>query len=200
MPNEIELDEWNELSPRQQDIVEHTIEVVDEYGQFNQSSDANGAHYFDGSKNVFKSEGIMCKSCIFYNEEAGDCLVVAGNIDPEGLCKLWVIPEDELSETPEQETNMSEVEKRDFNAKERQHLADTGAAMKDGSYPIRNEQDLKNAIQSFGRASDPEAVKAHIKARAASLGLTGELPDSWKSTDKSLWSGAFNPRSINKIG
>ena len=200
MPNEIELDEWNELSPRQQDMVEHTLEVVDEYGDYDQGSGANGAHYFDGTKNVFKSENIMCGNCIFFNEEVQKCLVVAGNIDPEGLCKLWVIPEDELSETPEQENNMSEVEKRDFNAKERQHLADTGAAMPDGSFPIRNAQDLHNAIQSFGRASDPEAVKAHIKARAASLGLTGELPDSWKTTNKSIWSDAFSPLNINKIG
>lgn len=103
MPNEIEMDEWNELTPRQQDMVEHTVEVVMEYGEFDQGSGANGAHYFDGSKNVFKSEGVMCKNCIFFNEDTEECLVVSGNIDPEGLCKLWVIPEEEFSETPEQE-------------------------------------------------------------------------------------------------
>jgi len=200
IPNEIELDEWNELSPRQQDMVEHTIEVVDEYGQYNQGSGGDGAHYFDGTKNVFKSEGIMCGNCIFFNEDAGNCLVVAGNIDPEGLCKLWVIPEEEFTETPEQENTEDMTEKRDFNAKERAHLADTGAAMPDGSFPIRNAQDLHNAIQSIGRAKDPEAAKAHIKSRAASLGLTSELPDSWKSTNKSIWSDSFNPLGVNKIG
>jgi hypothetical protein len=200
MPNEIEMDEWNELSPRQQDMVEHTLEVVDEYGDYDQGSGANGAHYFDGSKNVFKSENIMCGNCIFYNEEIQKCLVVSGNIDPEGLCKLWVIPEEEMAETTAQETEEDMTEKRDYNAKERQHAASTGAALPDGSFPINNAQDLHNAIRLYGQAKNPDAAKAHIKARAASLGLTGELPDSWKTTNKSIWSDAFSPLGVNKIG
>ena len=73
----------------------------------------------------------------------------------------------------------------DFTDKEREHLAATGAAMKDGSYPIRNEQDLKNAIQAFGRAKNPDAVKAHIISRAKTLGLTHLLPDSWNVSGRS---------------
>jgi hypothetical protein len=37
-------------------------------------------------------------------------VVVEGSIDEEGLCKLWVIPEDELGETPEQETQEDAME------------------------------------------------------------------------------------------
>ena len=197
-PTQDELSEWESLSDRQKEMAENNAEIVMQFGMFKQDSSADGAHYFDGSKNPFGKDGIKCDNCIFFNENANQCVLVEGSIDPEGLCKLWVIPEDELSETPEQENNMSEVEKRDFNAKERQHLADTGAAMKDGSYPIRNEQDLKNAIQSFGRASDPEAVKAHIKARAKTLGLTDLLPEEWKTTKKSIWDGSFDPNIIAK--
>lgn len=203
MPNDIEMDEWNELSPRQQDMVENIAEVVMEFGQFDKGYGANGAHYVDGSKNVFKSENIMCSNCIFFDEINKQCLAVSGNIDPEGICKLWVIPEEEFSETPEQEKEeemTEEVEKRDFNTKERQQMAESGAAMPDGSFPIRNAQDLHNAIQSIGRAKDPEAAKAHIKARAKSLGLTSELPDSWNATSKSIWDGSFNPMGFNKIG
>ena len=197
IPNEIELDEWNELSPRQQDMVEHTVEVVDEYGQYDQGSGANGAHYFDGTKNVFKSENIMCGNCIFYNEEAQKCLVVSGNIDPEGLCKLWVIPEEEMAETTAQETeenNMQDItEKRDYNTKERQHAASTGAAMPDGSYPINNRTDLENAIRSWGRGGAKPEVKAHIISRAKTLGAMDLIPDNWKSSTKSVWDGSFDP-------
>jgi hypothetical protein len=201
MPNEIEMDEWNELSPRQQDMVEHTVEVVEEFGQYNQGSGGDGAHYFDGSKNVFKAQNIMCGNCIFYNEDAGDCLVVAGNIDPEGLCKLWIIPEEEFTETPAQETEeeiMEDVTKRDFNAKEREHAAATGAAMPDGSYPINNRTDLENAIRSWGRGGAKPEVKAHIISRAKTLGAMDLIPDNWKSSTKSVWDGSFDPTIFAK--
>jgi 2'-5' RNA ligase len=48
------------------------------------------------------------------------------------------------------------------------------------SFPIRNEQDLRNAIQAFGRAKDPAAAKKHIISRARSLGLPRLIPKQWK--------------------
>lgn len=69
--------------------------------------------------------------------------------------------------------------KHDFSTKERKALAKKGEAMPDGSYPIRNKQDLKDAIQAIGRAKDPEAVKRHIKKRAAALDATNSLPEDW---------------------
>ncbi len=71
--------------------------------------------------------------------------------------------------------------KRDFSSKERDQLASTGAALPDGSFPIKSVQDLKNAIHAIGRAKDPAKAKAHIIARAKSLGATSELPDGWVS-------------------
>jgi hypothetical protein len=78
--------------------------------------------------------------------------------------------------------------KRDFSSKERSRAADSGAAMPDGSYPIKNVGDLKNAIQAVGRASDPAAAKRHIISRARALGATDELPDGWvnKALEKIL--------------
>jgi hypothetical protein len=67
--------------------------------------------------------------------------------------------------------------------------------MQDGSYPIANEQDLRNAIQSFGRASDPAAVKRHIIRRARALGSVKLLPEDWNVTKNvdSIWYGALLP-------
>lgn len=100
---EDEMAEWEALSERQKEMAETTAELAMEFGMFKQDSSANGAHYFDGSKNPFKAEGIKCYNCIFFNEDTNQCIVVEGQIDPEGLCKLWVIPEDELTETPSEE-------------------------------------------------------------------------------------------------
>ncbi|MDE1828474.1 MAG: hypothetical protein KGH65_04920 [Candidatus Micrarchaeota archaeon] len=74
-----------------------------------------------------------------------------------------------------------QIEKREFSDKERSRLADKGHAMPDGSYPIETVGDLKNAIQSFGRAKNPAAVKRHIKKRARELGRADLIPENWKS-------------------
>lgn len=74
------------------------------------------------------------------------------------------------------------VGNRDFSADKRKDLAKTGAALPDGSYPIETVEDLHNAIQAFGRAKDPEAVKRHIIKRARALGATKSLPADWKVT------------------
>jgi hypothetical protein len=73
-----------------------------------------------------------------------------------------------------------DVAKRDFSAAERRSAADTGAAMSDGSFPIKTREDLKNAIHLAGHAKDPGKARAHIKARAAALGASDMIPDSWK--------------------
>lgn len=68
---------------------------------------------------------------------------------------------------------------RDIPGAERQKMAKTGAAMPDGSFPIANTMDLKNAIQSIGRAKNPAAAKAHIKKRAKALGAEQMIPEGW---------------------
>jgi hypothetical protein len=70
--------------------------------------------------------------------------------------------------------------KRDFSAGRRRADAKSGAALPDGSFPIENKSDLHNAMQAVGRAKDPAKARAHIRARAAALGLTSELSDSFK--------------------
>ena len=70
---------------------------------------------------------------------------------------------------------------RQFTADERKKAAKEGAALPDGSYPIYNQDDLDNAIQAIGRASDPGAAKAHIRKRAKALGLKLPDTDTWKT-------------------
>lgn len=71
----------------------------------------------------------------------------------------------------------------DFTADQRRHLASTGEAMPDGSYPIRNRSDLAKAIMALGRANNPQAIKRHIIARARALHAVALLPKSWNITD-----------------
>jgi hypothetical protein len=88
--------------------------------------------------------------------------------------------------------------KRDFTADQRKAAAAKGEAMPDGSYPIANRDDLKNAVRAVGRASDPDKAKAHIKSRAKALGCTGDLPDTWKTADAGVLDRLLTRLGIGK--
>ena len=75
---------------------------------------------------------------------------------------------------------LTDVFKRERSMATRERLAASGAAMPDGSYPIVTVEDLRNAIQAFGRASNPQATKEHIMRRARALGRTDLIPENWK--------------------
>lgn len=86
------------------------------------------------------------------------------------------------------EQHPDEIEKANnktyFSHKERMDLAERGEAMPDGKYPIRNSQDLKDAIRLVGASDMPKSeVKAWIKKRAKELGLENELPESWNKKE-----------------
>jgi uncharacterized membrane protein YkoI len=71
--------------------------------------------------------------------------------------------------------------KRDYSTESRTDMAEEGMAMPDGSYPIKDEEDLKNAVKAFGRAKDKQATMKYILKRAKALGLEGILPENWSS-------------------
>lgn len=88
---------------------------------------------------------------------------------------------------------------REFSAASRADMADSGEAMPDGSYPIPDKGALKRAVQSYGRASDPAAVKRHIIRRARALGATAMLPEGWGgSPSKALGELKAEPMSTGQ--
>jgi hypothetical protein len=91
----------------------------------------------------------------------------------------------EQEEAEEIEAEAAEIAlKRAFSEESREELANSGMALPDGSYPIKTEGDLKNAIQAFGRAKDKEAAKRHIMKRARALGLEKLIPSNWMMSQK----------------
>lgn len=75
----------------------------------------------------------------------------------------------------------AEVAAAEFTQSQRERLAKKGHALPDGSFPIRNKQDLKNAVKSWGLAkkSNKAAAKKFIKLRAKQLDAMNELPTTW---------------------
>lgn len=89
--------EWDSLNERQQELATDFAEVVLEYGKFDQSSMADGAHYAPAAKNPFQADGLVCGNCIFFDELGNGCQIVSGMIEPGAVCKMWIIPESLLT-------------------------------------------------------------------------------------------------------
>lgn len=68
-----------------------------------------------------------------------------------------------------------------YNTAERKRMADTGAALSDGSFPIKTKADLRRAIKAVGRGADHDEIRAHIATRARALGLEAMVPDNWNA-------------------
>lgn len=173
---------------------DEVVGMIAEFGRFGVSVDADDAEFeFDeeSGKVTFTSARIASASIVsipafaeawvalgtapdnFMPPPKDDC----DPTDPDGDCY-----DPKAVADSEGIAQGDTTQARDVSTEERKGLADKGHAMPDGSYPIANCGDLKNAIQAIGRAKDPAATKAHIKKRASALSCPDvELPEGWKA-------------------
>lgn len=128
---------------------------------------------FDMKENIKKILGMDTK--------IDDCSIVElAKAVSEGLLDIDVLKD--AKEKLEKAKN-----KHYFSVSERKELADKGEAMPDGKYPIRNKQDLKDAIRLSGSSDKSKTeVRMWIKKRAKELGLEEELPENWKDESKEI--------------
>lgn len=92
-----------------------------------------------------------------------------------------------MTTSPETTATEPGEAKREFSQAKRDKLAKTPKAMNDGSYPIENVGDLRNAISAYGRADEEKrpALRAHIVRNAKRLNATNMLPKNWTETPAS---------------
>ena len=107
--------------------------------------------------------------------------------DPKGLCNVYhrvalgAPPGKGHGKSFEDDLEL----KKDYSADARAKLGAKGQAFRNSngewSYPIADVQDLKNAIQAFGRSNpkDRSRLKAYIERRARALGHPELIPDNW---------------------
>jgi hypothetical protein len=86
-------DENTDLSANNVALLQATEAIADQMGMWPQEG-PNGAHYM--AESPFVDSGMRCAHCLMY-EGGGACEVVEGEIAPEGVCKLWVIPASKLA-------------------------------------------------------------------------------------------------------
>ena len=81
-----------------------------------------------------------------------------------------------LDDDPENETAV-------ISRRVRERLAREGKAMPDGSFPIRNVNDLRSAVRAYGRAKTgaKAATRKHIIKRAKQLRREDLIPPRWST-------------------
>jgi hypothetical protein len=74
-----------------------------------------------------------------------------------------------------------------ISRKMREKLAGEKKALPDGSFPIRNVSDLRNAVQAYGRSKPGKRglVRRHIVKRARQLEKTDLIPENWREASDS---------------
>lgn len=86
----------DELNERQQVLYGYLEDIVGRYGAFNSGIGADGAHYMSPENNPFAKDGMNCANCVFF-EGGGGCEILNQEVEPNGACKFWIIPEKLLS-------------------------------------------------------------------------------------------------------
>ena len=109
------------VTPRQKALYDAVEGVAELFGKFDQGTGPDGAHYVAESP----FDGMVCSSCVFY-EGARGCEVVDGDIAPEAVCKLWIIPEALMPGAESEGTDTTEPVRSDMTVNDEYRRTDDG--------------------------------------------------------------------------
>jgi hypothetical protein len=115
---EIEEEYEDMLSPANLALAESYDGIAEEYGPWSQ----NDAHYM--TENPFAKDGVKCSNCVFFESEEGRCYIVQGEIAADAICKLWIIPEERMSEEKKPEPTPAVDEKAAEDMRAQQESVD----------------------------------------------------------------------------
>lgn len=82
-------------SPRQNLMIRTLLAVVAKVGGFARDAGSEGAGYVTAAKNTGAASGFKCGNCAFFRGRNG-CAIVRGEVQADGVCRLYVIPQDRL--------------------------------------------------------------------------------------------------------
>ena len=134
--------------------------------------DMNGVARF---ADLIQSINYLAQGAEFESEIEGDQSPVPAalrNWLKNGTDVFRAMADEEVSELV---AAVSGYSKRKFSAADRRKDAKDGVALSDGSFPIKDADDLANALRLVGHAKDPAKARAHIRRRAKILGLEAKL-------------------------
>jgi len=158
-------EEYVNLTARQKAMAEAYEDIAETFGRFDQSIGPDGAHYMVADDNPFIEEGMACGNCVAFRG-GGACEWVQGEIQPEGLCKLWVIAADKLAGVEPQPVPDYPAESEDDGEDGSDELQLIGADAEESAMPeIRIERAAPLARVEWRVSGVPE--NKNIKGYAA---------------------------------
>ena len=96
--DEKQYDPDDVLTPRQRLMYDKFEWIAETLGPWDGSTGPDGAHYIPASDNVFADAGMKCANCVFF-EGGGGCEILDQAVEPDAVCKLWIIPADAVKES-----------------------------------------------------------------------------------------------------
>jgi hypothetical protein len=115
------------------------------------------------------------KWAFYFDDRGGDPIFTPTSMNYTDAVK-WA--KGEAKKAGKTEIYVGESLNEGYSDEERMELAKKGLALDDGSFPIKDLADLKNAIQAYGRAKDQAAAAKFIAKRAKALGAEDLIPDT----------------------
>lgn len=180
------------LSPRDAALYEAYEKIADQFGMWTQAD----AHYV--AESPFADQGMICSNCSLF-EGGRLCEVVEGDIDPNAICKLWVIRSGLLSEVDGQPTDAASAGSTSADAVPvslRMIEGDSvsvAATVAPASVEARAEVDL--AAPSFMRSSAKRGLALHEE------GLSGDgLKPQTVADARKMAAGQISEAKWRKIG
>lgn len=152
------------------------------------------AHYM--TENPFRDEGLACLNCVAYCAESQMCCWVEGQILPDSLCKLWVIP-DQLRKAAPVTKEIVEVDGK-FEVRSKD------GSRSFGTYDTQAEAQTRLAqVEQFSKAdtyTPPDGVKVEA-ARAERWIADGQAGAGFTATGRRRAAdlAAGNPVSLDTI-
>jgi hypothetical protein len=166
-----------ELSDRQNAQYVYYEKIADRYGKWGWGTGERGAHYSSEEENPFKEKGLVCSNCVFF-EGGQKCEIVDGQIHPDAICKLWIIPENLLQQddvekvtygrpgpNDPRKTPAKPSERRRGSSRNRSGSAESGSSVSFSdavTRSLKTKMDAHN--EKHGDAASKRATMAALKA------------------------------------
>lgn len=187
-----------QLSERQLAQYQHQKRIVEEYGQWHQGNGANGASYVPDWKNPLKLEGIRCQGCLYYQE--GKCSIVSGWVQADGVCRLWIIPDDRLMRNDS--VSRSDGKVINWNGLSIGITHEPGMQRFAGGNPMRAS--YGRIYRSWGQAEDGKAIDVYLHPEFTATSqtpiyrVTQRHPETGEVDERKYFFGYSTPQEVKQ--
>lgn len=163
-----------------------SVMAADEYPSAPVTEVEVKSNWLDAFTKALRGECAQADDPITCAVAAADALHPSDEGDGDEEVDMHMDSEVDRTFTPVHRNDMGDLSlplviRKDYSPEKRAEFSKSGIALPDGSYPIADKADLRDAIQSFGRApaSKQAQVRAHITKRAKALGAQESVSSEW---------------------